>query len=404
MFHSLALLTALLAPLGQTTTTLHVCLWEPADQATERGMQLLLSRYRGHHPQVTVAIMRYPSSQAHEWLGRWCKTEKSWRPDVVLVPDVWLTQVADQLEPPAAAILPRVKALASPALLERATAGGRLCAIPFALIPRLLFYWPDLLGEKNWQPGSWDQVLDATEKARHKSRVWGLGVPGLSDGLGMLFGEMLWASGGDFVGQRSSDALSAIDMMSRKAEDSLDVIVRCEREGIAEPQMLTWSQEELEDLFLARKLTAIVAPAGLEQGIAEADRAKLGVAPLPGRPIFTSLAVDNIAVFKPPAGDTSRLTAAQDFLAVAVSPEGQGCIAEVDGLPMDLELARKAVKSPALKAALLGMKNLRGLPQENSDLLVSAIERSVFLAVSGRMLSPRALEEGQAMLPVKLSE
>jgi ABC-type glycerol-3-phosphate transport system substrate-binding protein len=404
MLHSLALLVALLAPMGQTTTTLHVGVWEPSDQSAERAIQLLLTHYRAHHPQVTVAVMPHPASQAHEWLRRWCKSERNWRPDVVVVPDVWLAQIVDQLEPPDAATIARVRTTASPALLERASVGGRPCAIPFTLSPRLLFYWPDLIGEKNWQPGSWNEVLDATEKARRKSRVWGLGVPGLGEGLTMLFGEILWAQGGDFLGQHSPEAAAAVDIMSSKAEQSIDVIVRCEREGIAEPQMLTWTQEDLEDLFLARKLTAIVAPAGLEQGVAEADRAKLGVAQLPGRPNFTDLAVDDLAIFKASTTDTSRVAAAQDFLAVAASADGQACIAEAGGLPMDLELARKAVKSAALKAALPGMKNLRGLPLENTDALVAAIDRAVWLAVSGRMLSPRALEEGQAMLPVKLAE
>jgi hypothetical protein len=395
MLHSLTLLAAILAPMGQTPATLHVCVWEPMDRAAEQAMQLIISRYRTHRPGVSVAMMRYPIEDGHGLLRRWCKGEKTWRPDVVVVPDVWLPDIANELEPPAAGTIARVRSIAPPGLIDRVTVAQQMRAIPYWLEPRLLFYWPDLLGERNWQPGSWDQVLDAAAKARRKSRSWGLGIPGRGAGVAMMFSEIVWALGGDLL-----DGTGQIDLMNAKAEDALDLLIRAEREGIAEPQMLTWSQGDLEDLFADRKLAVLVAAAGLEQSLTAAERAKCGVAPLPGRPVFTSMAVDGLAVFK----DNARAAEAQDFVALAASADGQACIAEAGGLPADSELARRTVRSAALKAALLGVKNLRGLPREKADALVGAVERATWLAVSGRMLSPRALEEGQAMLPTKLAE
>lgn len=405
MISSLAFLAVLLAPVGQPNVALSVGLWSPMDQRAEHALRLISTRYRELHPHVTIALYPYAAKDAYGYLTRWCDKERAWRPDVVLVPEVWLSQVADDLDPPSDATIARMRAISPKGMMDRASVGGIPRALPFTLEPQLLFYWTDLIGQKNWQPGSWNEVLDVTSRARQKTRVWGLGVPGHSAGLTTLFGEILWSLGGQFFGPNNANGTPSFNLMSSKAEHALDVLVRCDRDGIAEPQMLTWSLDELASLFVDRKLTAIVAPSALEEAVAPKDRAKLGVAPLPGRPIFTYLSVDDLAVFKTiQGGDPSHAAAAQEFLALAASPDGQKCIAKAGGLPLDQKVAARDVKSAALKAAMLGMNNLRGLPRHNSTQLVAAVDRAVWLAVSGRMLSPRALEEGQALLPVKLAE
>jgi hypothetical protein len=73
-------------------------------------------------------------------------------------------------------------------------------------------------------------------------------------------------------------------------------------------------------------------------------------------------------------------------------------------MPLDAGLAQRVARTPARKIALLGMKNVRGLPATQWQVASPAIERAAYLAISGRKTTPRALEEAQALLPATLTQ
>jgi len=369
--------------------------WDPVSPQAERAIQLLSSGFRARNPDFRVTIFRHPVGDAHGLLLRWCRKTTSWRPDVVALPDLYIPEAASELAPLAPAIEARLRSLAHPSLVDRLTFDKQLRAVPWWLEPRLLFYWTKAVRQTDWQPVSWEQVLDVLREVRGSRRVWGLGVPGFGLELTHLFAEMLWSLGGEL-----QKADGDPDLLTPRAEEAIDLLVRADREGLCQPELLTWSQPELEDLFSEGKLAALVAPLGFEDVLLAAKRRDFGVAPLPGRPGFASLMPECLAVFR----DSPRLAQSQAFLEFVLSADGQARIAEAGGLPLDPGLARRVATTPGRKAALSGMTNVRGLPAGRWQVLTPAIERAVYLAVSGRMPAPRALEEAQAIVLPKPQE
>lgn len=390
MFSSL-LVAALLGPLAcQAAHPVRVAVWEPMSPQAARAVQLFCSGFRAAHPKVQVTVWPQPIGDAHGLVMRWCKKEVPWRPDVVVIPDLWLPEVASQVQPLTEGAASRLKSLVPASVLDRLSSDKAPCAVPWWVQPQLLFYWPKLLGTDHWAPISWDQVLTRLADVRKKKRVWGLAIPGVGEPLCQLYADVLWSLGGTFTGSGGQ-----VDLSSAKAGEAMDVLVRADRQGLAEPQLVTWTQPELEDVFTDSKIAAIVAPMALEGDLTAAGKKDYGVAPLPGRPVFDAVSTDCFVVFR----DSPALKSALAFVDFVLSSAGQARIAAAGGLPLDEGLARRTVHTPGGKVALEGMGNPLALPARHWQDLVPAIERATFMAVSGRMTSPRALEEGQALIP-----
>lgn len=390
------LLALLFSTIGQQpVTTLHVAVWDPMPAGAERAVRMLCCGFQLRYPDCRVAVMRQPLADAHSLVMRWCKAESGWRPDVVAVPDPWLGEMAAALEPLEDACLSRLRTLVHDSLQARLKIGGSLRAVPWWLEPRVLFYSARAVRDTKWQPASWDQVLETLSSVREKRRIWGLGVPGSGVELSQLFAEILWSLGGELVNDTGE-----LDLLSAHCEEALDLLVRATRQGLTQPEILTWTQPELEELFANGKIAALVAPISLEDTLLDDKAADYGAAPLPGRPVFTSLIAQCFAVF----GGGPRTATAKAFVEYVLSAEGQARIAEAGGLPLDPSLAKQTARTPARKAALQGMSNVRGLPPAKWQLICPAIERAAYLAISGRMTSPRALEEAQALIGTPLAQ
>lgn len=345
MASTVGLLALLFSITGQQpASTLHVAVWEPMPAAAERAVRMLCAGFQLRYPDCRVAVMRQPLADAHGLVMRWCKGEGSWRPDVVVVPDLWLAEMAGGVEPLSDAVQSRLRALADRSLQAHVMVGGSLCAVPWWIEPRVLFYSSRALGDTKWEPISWDQVLETLSSVHEKRRIWGLGVPGSGLELCQLFAEILWSLGGDLVNDSGE-----LDLLAAHCEEALDVLVRAQRQGLTQPELLTWTQPELEELFADGKLAALVAPMGLEDVLLAGKHAEYAVAPLPGRPVFASLVADCFAVIR---GGT-RTEAAQAFVEYVLSAEGQARIAEAGGLPLDAALAQRVARTPARKVALM---------------------------------------------------
>jgi len=218
--------------------------------------------------------------------------------------------------------------------------------------------------------------------------VWGLGVPGSGDGASWLFLEMLWGNGGSL-----QNAEGRFDLGTPAAEQVMQTLLRADSEGACQPQLLTWSQGELEEAFVDRKVAVLVASAALETDLGGEDPPRYGVAPLPGKQPFMSASVDCLAALdKCPCPE-----AAAEFLAFAASREGQANVVEAGGLPFYPDLAQRAARRPALQAAVAGLGDIRSLPQEEWRAVLVALDHAIYAALSGRRSPARALEEAEAV-------
>ena len=380
---TLAAVALAIALCGQVEV-LHIGAWKPMSPRADQAIKLAMSGFRAKYKDVPVALLLNDAADAIGLIRRWCGNRRSWRPQLVVASDLWLPEMFDELEPLPKPVAERLKQHAPASIVQRMSRNGRVYGVPCWIEPRVLFYWPQYIKERKWRPASWYEVLEKAQEAVRKRNVWGVGVPGGGMDLARLFLEVVWGLGGDLRGKGGN-----VDFMSTHAEQALDLLVQADRKGLTEPQSLSWSQEELEEAFVQRKIACLVAGASLEEQL---EGKRYAVAPLPGPKPFVSAEVDCMVAF---AGG-KQTSQALKFLEFLASPEGQSCIAQSNGLSFYPDMARKTATTPALKAAAEGLANVRTMPQIHWTTIVAAIERAYYMAVSGRHSVSWALEEAQA--------
>jgi ABC-type glycerol-3-phosphate transport system substrate-binding protein len=345
------------------------------------------SRFQSANPQVTVTILRHPAEDAYRLLHQWSSSE-AWRPEVVVMSELWLEEFALSLEPLPEGAVKLLRTHASQSLRTRLSVGGDEVAVPWWIEPRVLFYWPRLTGEREWRPASWDAVMNRAAEVAIKRRVWGVGIPGEGPEAAQLFLEMLWSLGGSL-----QNAEGRFDLTTSSAEEAMNVVLRADAARACQPQLLTWSQAELEEAFVDRKLAMLVANASLEQELGTDDGEGYAVTALPAKQPFLSATMNCLVAFR----GSEQVEAARTFLAFAASREGQAVIGEAGGFPFYADMARAGARTPAMRAAVEAMGDVRGLPHGEWHALVRAINHAFYAAVSGRRSVSRALEEAQVI-------
>ncbi len=379
-------LTSTLAFAAQPTL-LHFVVWEPLNPAAEKAIRALCRNFRATHPNISLTIVRHPIEDAPRLLRYWSH-QASWAPDIALTSALMLTRIASGLRHVPEAAVRTLRTHASEAFVQRIRVDERIVAVPWWLEPRLLFYWRRFIHKRQWQPQSWDEVAEQCAKAARQYRVFGIGIPGSGLPAMRFFAEVLWSLGGSLY-----NAEGRLDLSTIKAEQALETILKIARSGTCQPEVLTWSQEEIEEKFLDRKIAAIVARASLEKEIRQVDEKGYGVAALPGNPRFVSVAMDCLVSFD----HCEQPAAAAEFLTFAVSRQAQACVVEAGGISFYRELMQRAASNKNSRAAGLLQGELRFLPRDEWWAISMGLDRALYLALSGRRSAARALEEAQAI-------
>lgn len=383
-----------LLPTAAEPVTIHVVAWQPTSAGADKALRLLCTRFSALNPTVTCTIMRQPIDDAYRLMHYWARTDV-WRPEVLFVSELWLAEFSKSLAPLPEKAAATVRAHAPASLVARLKAAGADVSVPWWIEPRVLFYWPHLIGGRDWQPDSWDEVIKRAAETTCKRKVWGLGLPGSGPAAAQLFLEMLWSMGGVL---RDPDGRTNLSAPS--AEEVLSLILRADATQACQPQLLTWSQAELEAAFADCKLAALVAGALLAHDLGSPADKKYGIARIPSRKPFMSVSVDCLVSLQG-AGHPEVVAR---FLEFAASREGQAQIAEAGGLSFYPDLLALAVKDTALAVILEGREDIRGLPIEEWGALVKGLDQALYQALSGRRTVARALEEAQATFREALSD
>lgn len=364
----------------------HIACWKPQSPAAQRAMRALCRAFHNALPNVRPSVLLNPVEDAFRLLHYWIKDE-TWKPEVALVSEMWLPELGDGLRPLPDNIAQRVSDRCPAAVVERLRVGDKLVAVPWWGEARVLFYWPRYIDKRRWRPQSWDEVVDLCAGAARKHKVWGLGIPSRGLAAARLFMEMLWSVDGSL-----RNAQGEIDFTGPAVEHVLALLVRADRIRASQPQMLTWTQPELEEAFVERKLAAIVASTALEEDLGDASKRRWDAAPLPAKHPFTSLILDCFASLS----GLQQTEATDMFLALAASPQGQAMVAEAGGISICPELTRRTARTPATKAAA-ACGEFRFFPRDSWRALVTALDHAIYLAVSGRRSTFRALEAAEAV-------
>jgi multiple sugar transport system substrate-binding protein len=215
--------------------------------------------------------------------------------DVVLLRDEWLPQAADELLSLDTAVGSIVRRGYRDPVLDACRVDGVLRALPFCARTKCLFYRPALLHKLHLDPPrTWDELPAVAQKLTAEPGVWGFGLPGAPspDGADILL-VMLWAQGGRLVDDEGR--LVVGQELLKALQLCVDLVHVAHA---TQPETCYWTQESLENQFLAGKLGMLIAGPHLARHLAmRRPKMDYAVAPLPEwQTRATRLSVDCLAV------------------------------------------------------------------------------------------------------------
>ncbi|NLO72993.1 MAG: extracellular solute-binding protein [candidate division WS1 bacterium] len=371
---------------------LQLALWYDGPAANLAPLNAIIALFEKQHPDIRVHLNPHPTMNAYAKLNGWCGLDEANAPDLAVINSSWLALFAprlaslDELErTPAAA------RLLAPAL-ELMKVNGRLLAVPWCLGARVLLVRPDLLAERRLsEPQNWGQMALITAPGLHRPpQVWGMGLPGAAGGGGaVLLQEMLWAEG-----ERVIEAHGGVNLATPGKIKTLERF--CELARYAQPEVLSWSQTELENAFGEGRMGLLVSDTWVAQAWQKIEGApEYRALPLPGgeQPVADVLG-DGLAVF----ARSQHQAAAVRFAHWVMSGLAQKNLMAWGGLAVHQDLLAEAREDPVIGAVIPTMAKAQGGAANAPPAALRALDYAIYLAVSGKQPPAEALALAQKVL------
>jgi ABC-type glycerol-3-phosphate transport system substrate-binding protein len=372
------------------THNLQVAVWcEPTVSLAPLGR--LAGLFQQTHKDVLVNFDRHDPASAYALLTGWAAIDPGDAPDLLIINGAWLAQFRDSLTPlDPLATTGAAQQMLRPAL-DLFTVDGHLLAVPWSLAARCLLVRSDLLAAKHLTaPQTWDQVEQVAAALHDPPHVYGLGLPAQAGAGGAaLLQEMIWAEGEEAV-----SPTGALDLTGPGKVRALERYAALAQS--APPEALTWSQNDLERLFVAGRLGMVVTDTWAAQSWKK----------LPGMPAYEVLPLpaaqqavgqllgDGLAVF----GQSKQRILAMQFAELVLEKRAQECLVEWGGLPVQRELLAAPPKSPLLAALWPGLAQSRIMSPLQTPLVTRLLDSALYLTLSGRMTPTEALAACRAAL------
>jgi len=349
----------------------------------------LVEQYNSTHPGYRIVLNHHPPSIAYQRLQAWSGPERETAPDMVLVPNAWLPQFKDLLRSLETALSAPQRAVFYPGVLDLFTSAGRLQAVPWRIGGRGLVVRTDLLAEAGLDPPqTWEDVLEAAEKLHNPPDIFGIGLPG-RQGAGEMLAEMMWAFG---VTLRTEERYTLSTDAGTKALKFAGQLAQ-----FAQPEVLTWTQAELEALFAEGRLAMLVTDTWwLQQATRRQDTdlemRMLGL-PVKEEPV-THLIEEGLGIVNGSSHEAQCL----EFVCMVCQPENQTKLLELEGLPSG-PYCGEVDQNDVIRAAIAAnISQSRSLPAQSRQRIFDALQWALYLSLSGRQDAVSALESAEAAL------
>jgi ABC-type glycerol-3-phosphate transport system substrate-binding protein len=377
--------------LSPTAQSLQIAIWYDGLAGNLAPLNDISWIFQQHHKGVVVSLNRHVTATAYPLLMRWSTIDPDSAPDLLVISSSWLAQFKDSLAPLDSVAKSAPAAKIVPPALSLFTLDGHLRAVPWSLAARTLAVRSDLLADKRLKPpATWDQVAEVAAALHSPPQLYGLGLPGAERAGGAaLLQEMIWAEGDELT-----TPSGAVDLTGPAPARALQRYVTLAPS--AQPEILTWTQPELEALFAAGRLGMVVT----DTWVARSWKGVPGmpayqVLPLPGgKQPLGHLLGDGLAVF---AKSKDRELALQ-FAQMVLLPQAQRKLVEWGGLPVQQDLLAEAGKDPLLAALLPTVPQAHLIPPTQPAELSEALDYALYLALSGRATPEQALAAAQERL------
>ena len=363
--------------------------WHQGPISELEPIQDLVRQYNTTHDRYRIVLNHHSPGVAYQRLQAWSGPERETAPDMVVVPNAWLPQFKGLLRSLETALSAPQRAVFYPQVLDLFTSDRRLHAVPWSLGGRGLVVRTDLLAEAGLDPPqTWEDVLEAAEKLHNPPDIFGIGLPGRQEGGGMLT-EMIWASGGTLRTEESytlaTDAgTEALQLYKQLAE-------------FAQPEVLTWSQAELEALFADGRLAMLVTDTWWLQRIARHPDFDLQIQmlalPAAEEPVV-HLIGDGLGIVNGSSYEAQCL----EFIRMVCRPESQAKLLKLGGLPSGPHCGEVDQNDTMWGALATNISQSRSLPAQSRQRIFDALQWALYLSLSGRQDAAGALESAETAL------
>ncbi len=363
--------------------------WHEGSGRELEPVQDLIRQYNATHDPYRIVLNHHSPSVAYQRLQAWSDPERATAPDMVLVPNAWLPQFKGLLRSLEVALSARQRAVFYPGVLDLFASAGRLQAVPWRIGGRGLVVRTDLLEQAGLVlPQTWEDVLAAAEKFHNDPDVYGIGLPGRQGG-GEMLTEMTWAFGGSLYAEEdytlATDAgTKALQLYKQLAE-------------LAQPEVLTWSQAELEALFAEGHLAMLVTDTWCLQRIAQHPGFDLQVQML-ALPAAEEPVVHLIGEGLGIVNGSSHEEQCLEFVRMVCQSENQTKLLKLGGLPSGPNCGEVSQADPIWGALATNISQSRSLPAQSRQRIFDALQWALYLSLSGRQDAAGALESAEAAM------
>ncbi len=363
--------------------------WHAGPIAELDPIQNLIKQYNTTHAGYRIVLNHHPPGTAYQRLQSWTGSERRAAPDMVLVPNVWLPEFRQLLRSLEAALTASQRAVFYPQVLDLFTSAGRLQAVPWRIGGRGLVVRTDLLEKAGLKPPqTWDEVLAIAEKLHDPPDIYGIGLPG-QQGAGQILTEMIWAFGGSLYAE--DDYTLATD-----AGDSALQLVQ-QLAQFAQPEVLTWTQAELENLFTEGKLAMLVTDTWWLQRITgqpnfDLEMRMLGL-PAQDQPL-AHLIGEGLGI----VNGSSHEEQCVEFVRMVCQTESQAKLLQLGGVPSGPRCGEVNETDPIWGALVNTVSQSRSLPAQSRQRIFDALQWALYLSLSGRQEPADALYSAQNIL------
>ncbi|MCC3650837.1 MULTISPECIES: ABC transporter substrate-binding protein [Streptomyces] len=345
----------------------------------------VLADWNRAHPHEKVTLVELPEA-ADEVRAQMSTSLRSGsdRYDVLNIDVAWTSEfaAAGWIAPLNADRFPVKRFL--PPVVDTATFGGRLHALPYVTNAGLLYYRKDILeraGEK--PPRTWGELERLARTVAPEHGLDGYAGQFLPyEGLTVNAAEAVQSAGGSIL----ADEGSRVTVGSPEAREGLEFLADGVREGWIPDEALSYKEEESRRAFQEGRLLFLrnwpyvhALAGGAESKVA----GRFGVVPLPGRdgPAAGILGGSNLAV----NARSRHQESAADLLAYLTSETVQRRVLTEGALPPvwaelyeDPGLVRRFPYLPTLRESVLAAKPRPKSPRyEQVNLAVQAVVHDV---------------------------
>jgi len=251
------------------------------------------------NPNIAVETITLPWEGGHDRLLTWIAGGQA--PDIANVATRWILEFHDVgvVEP-----LSRhfgkefIKGFVEPSLEARIK--GVLYGLPVAMSARTLYYRPDIVGTP---PKTWDELLAIAKEVNNPPKVYGIGIAGKKSTELVDFEYFLFGNDGYFFAINPDGSYGKCIVNNTAGVEALQFYLDLiNKYKVTQPGVNTYTEEDIEDLFMTGKLAMAFSGPWLKPILEErAPNISVAVAPIPpkrGKPQRTLMVTDSLIMFK----------------------------------------------------------------------------------------------------------